>query len=326
MGIVERAVELAQEGEKGAPSAPSPSESLNPGYGVPTGNQRPSAARGDFGKTIPDRASLTATDLKPIVQIDPVRLRALGRLPPEGSARRTEEEMRRIKWQLLNAINGRDALARVRNNVILVTSALPSEGKTFVSLNLALSLVRDREMRVILVDGDVARPGLTPALGLDGRPGLTDVLEDPGLSISAVTYQTDVDGLMVVPAGKPHDRAPEFFAGSRMPVIIEDLIARSGHGVVILDSPPLLATNEAQVVTRYVGQVVLVVRANQTQQRAVHDAIALIDQSGTISAVLNGSSPSALGSYYGDYGYGAGYGDESRAVRRNEQTEGHADV
>ena len=65
-----------------------------------------------------------------------------------------------------------------RNNVVLVTSALPGEGKTFTSLNLALSIVRDREMRVVLVDGDVARPGLTPALGLEGRPGLNDALED----------------------------------------------------------------------------------------------------------------------------------------------------
>ena len=136
--------------------------------------------------------------------------------------------MRRIKWQLLNGIAGRNGATHVRNNVVLITSSLPGEGKTFVSLNLALSLVRDQEMRVILVDGDVARPGLTPALGLESRPGLIDVLEDPARDISSVTYQTDVGGLMVVPAGKWHERAPEFFAGSRMPVIIEDLIDAFG--------------------------------------------------------------------------------------------------
>ena len=195
--------------------------------------------------------------------------------------------MRRIKWPLLNAIAGRDGATPTRNNVILVTSAVPGEGKTFTSLNLALSIVRDREMRVILVDGDVARPGLTPTLGLEGRPGLNDVLEDTSRDVSTVTYQTDIEGLFFVPAGKWHDQAPEFFAGSRMPQVIEDLSRRVGNGVIILDSPPLLATNEAQVVTRYVGQVLLVVRADDTEQRAVRDAMALVDKSTPISAVLN---------------------------------------
>ena len=89
-----------------------------------------------------------------------------------------DDEIRRIKWPLLKAIEGSEGVRAARNNVVLVTSALPGEGKTFTSLNLALSIVRDREMRVVLVDGDVARPGLTPAIGLEDRPGLNDALED----------------------------------------------------------------------------------------------------------------------------------------------------
>ena len=200
--------------------------------------------------------------------------------------------------------------------MILVTSALPGEGKTFTALNLALSIVRDRELRVILVDADVERPGLTPALGLEGNPGLNDVLEDTSREIDSVTYQTDVEGLFVVPAGKWHDQAPEFFAGSRMPQVIEELIRRVGNGVVVLDSPPLLATNEAQVVTRYVGQVLFVVRAEDTEQRAVREAIALVDQSASVSAVLNRVQPSAIGSYYGHYHYGYGDGEDARDAAR----------
>jgi receptor protein-tyrosine kinase len=192
--------------------------------------------------------------------------------------------------------------------VILVTSALPGEGKTFTALNLALSIVRDRELRVILVDGDVQRPGLTPSLGLEGKPGLNEVLEDVRRDIDSVTYQTDIEGLFVVPAGKWHDQAPEFFAGSRMPQVIEDLIRRVGNGVIVLDSPPLLATNEAQIATRYVGQVLFVVKADDTEQRAVREAMALIDKSASTSAVLNQVRPSGLGSYYGQYHYG--YGDD----------------
>ena len=232
-------------------------------------------------------------------------------------AHQTEDEIRRIKWPLLNAIAGRDGATPTRNNVILVTSALPGEGKTFTSLNLALSIVRDREMRVILVDGDVARPGLTPTLGLEGRPGLNDVLDDTSLDVSEVTYQTDVEGLFFIPAGKWHEHSPEFFAGSRMPQIIEDLSRRVGNGVIILDSPPLLATNEAQAATRFVGQVLLVVRADDTEQQAVQDAIALVDKSTPISAVLNRVQASALSRYYGQYYYGYGYGRGQRPGKGN---------
>jgi MinD-like ATPase involved in chromosome partitioning or flagellar assembly len=162
----------------------------------------------------------------------------------------------------------------------------------------------------------VARPGLTPAIGLEGRPGLNDVLEDAARDVSDVTYQTDVDGLFFVPAGKWHAHAPEFFAGSRMPQVIEALSRRVGRGVIIIDSPPLLATNEAQVATRYAGQVLLVVRADDTPQQAVLDAIALIDKDASVSAVLNRCEPSALDRYYGRYYYGSGssYGQGSRGT------------
>ena len=219
--------------------------------------------------------------------------------------------MRRLKWPLLSALSGRGGGPVARNNVVLVTSAEPSEGKSFTSLNLALSIVRDREMRVILVDGDVALPGLTPALDLEGAPGLNDVLDDPDMDINDVIYRTTVDGLMFVPAGKWHEHSPELIAGSRMPQIVQELGRRVGNGIVILDSPPLLATNEAQAATRYVGHVLMVVRADRTEQRVVMDALALVDQSTPVSAVLNGVEASMLSKYYGQYyyGYGAkGYG------------------
>jgi len=264
-----------------------------------------------------DDSSLTSRDLKQIVHLDAARLAADGRLPSADMSYQTEDEIRRIKWPLLKAIAGHDGAAPTRNNVILVTSAVPNEGKTFMSLNLALSIVRDREMRVILVDGDVARPGLTPTLGLEGRPGLNDVLDDASLDVSEVTYQTDVEGLFFIPAGKWHEHSPEFFAGSRMPQIFESLSRRVGNGVIILDSPPLLATNEAQAATRFVGQVLLVVRADDTEQQAVKDAIALVDKSTPISAVLNRVQASAMSRYYGQYYYGYGYGRGQRPGKGN---------
>ena len=237
-------------------------------------------------------------------------------------AAQTEDEIRRIKWPLLKAIEGSEGVKPARNNLVLVTSALPGEGKTFTSLNLALSIVRDRELRVVLVDGDVARPGLTPSLGLEGRAGLIDALEDTSRDVSSITYQTDVEGLFFVPAGNYNPHAPEFFAGSRMPQLMESLSRRVGRGVVIFDSPPLLATNEAQVATRFAGQVLIVVRASETDQQAVLDALALVDKDAPVSAVLNRCKPSLLSRYYGQYYYSEGYGYGSNYGRGRQPAAG----
>ena len=321
MSIIERALQKAQQSKSTAAKKVMPPDAPQvPAVDLQAETLRSSAmeleqrSTGHTERRPVDAASLTSRDLKRIVEVDFDRLRAAGRLPPVHATRQTDEEMRRVKWPLLSALAGRGGGAPARNNVILVTSAEPSEGKSYTSLNLALSIVRDREMRVILVDGDVALPGLTPTMGLEGAPGLNDALDDTSMSVNDVIYRTTVDGLFFVPAGKWHEHSPELIAGSRMPWVIAELAERVGNGVVILDSPPLLATNEAQAATRYVGHVLMVVRADRTEQRAVTDAIALIDKSTPVSAVLNGVEASLLSKYYGQYyyGYGAKQGAYSR--------------
>ncbi len=308
MSIVERALQQAKETQSLAADPAAASEA------------EPTAVDSSHDDEVAHSLSLTSRDLKAIVQIDFDQLRAAGRIPTPAMSDQTEEEIRRIKWPLLRAIEGSEGVVPARSNVVLVTSALPGEGKTFTSLNLALSIVRDREMRVVLVDGDVARPGLTPSLGLTGRPGLNDALEDETCDISSITYQTDVEGLFFVPAGKWNSHAPEYFAGSRMPQLMAALSRRVGRGVVIFDSPPLLATNEAQVATRFAGQVLIVVRSEETEQQAVLDAIALVDKDAPISAVLNNCKPSLLSRYYGQYYYG--YGSHYKYTRDQAEAQG----
>lgn len=316
MSIIERAMLKAQrkKASEAAESAQTRSEPL-PASEAPAGPARASTVeptQSSQRSRLADNASMTERDMKRIVEIDFDRLRSLGRLAPVHDSHQMEEEFRRIKWPLLGALAGRGGAAPARNNVVLVTSAVPSEGKSYTSLNLALSIVRDREMRVILVDGDVALPGLTPTLNLEGALGLNDVLDDPTMDVNDVIYRTTVDGLLFVPAGRWHEQSPELVAGSRMPQIIEELSRRVGNGIVIFDSPPLLATNEAQVATRYVGHVLVVVRADKTEQREVKDAVALIDKSTPVSAVLNCVEASMLGKYYGQRSYGYGYGHGAR--------------
>jgi len=326
MSIVERALQKAKEKQSLAAdpvvtkqAGATPTEHV--AYSEPLVSEaEPASIESRPDDEVAQSLSLTSRDLKAIVQIDFEHLRATGRMPAPAMSDQTEEEIRRIKWPLLRAIDGSEGVVPARSNVVLVTSALPGEGKTFTSLNLALSIVRDREMRVVLVDGDVARPGLTPSLGLTGRPGLNDALEDETRDISTITYQTDVEGLFFVPAGKWNSHAPEYFAGSRMPQLMAALSRRVGRGVVIFDSPPLLATNEAQVATRFAGQVLIVVRAEETEQQAVLDAIALVDKDAPISAVLNNCKPSMLSRYYGQYYYG--YGSHYRYTRDQNEAQG----
>lgn len=296
MSIIERALHKTQQVPKAAAMAAAPAVVEDPAAA-------PAGIRG------PTRS----------VEIDFDRMRAFGRIPAVGSQRRLDEELRRIKWPLLAAISGKSKAEPVRNKVILITSAMPSEGKSFTALNLALNIARDRDTRVILIDGDVARPALTPAFGLNDSKGLNDVLEDPAMDLEQVLYVTNVDGLTFLPAGKWHDQSPELFAGPRMSQLLSELSRRVGNGVVILDSPPLLATNEAQVTTRYVGQVLMVVRADFTEHRAVADALALVDTETPVSAVLNRVEPSLVSKYYGQYEYGDGkYYDSERSKKQGK--------
>jgi protein-tyrosine kinase len=296
MSIVEKALQKAQgakpptEAPRGTDTVEAAAPSTPPS---PTPPSTPVSSRGSLA-------------LGSAVNINLVELRAQGRLAPDGLAHRTEDEFRRIKWPLLNAISRREGAAPAANNLILVTSAVPGEGKTFTALNLALSLAREPDIEVLLVDGDVVQPSLSANLGLTSRPGLTDVVADPLLDVSSIICPTSIDRLFVAPAGARRDNSPELLGSARMASLMTELAQRVAPGVVVIDSPPVLATNEAQVLSRYVGQILMVVRADLTEQRLVKEALALLDRTKPVSAVLNKVESSLISRYYSYYYYGYG--------------------
>jgi len=307
MSIVEKALQKAQvkterpaAHDTVAPAAPGPGP--GPVEHRPPG-RAPQPAAPDVVAAPGARPARGGT-----VTLDFVQLRQDGRLAPEALSHQTEEEFRRIKWPILNAIAHREGARSAENNIVLVTSAIPGEGKTFTALNLALSIARDRDLEVLLVDGDVAQPSLTASLGLTGRPGITNLLRDTSLQLDDLVYTTNIPRLEVVPAGARQDNAPELFASARMATVVAELCARASPGVVIVDSPPVLATNEAQVMTRYAGQVLMVVRADYTEQRVLAEALTLVDRGRPVSAVLNRVEPSLVSRYYSHYYYGYGKG------------------
>jgi capsular exopolysaccharide synthesis family protein len=188
-----------------------------------------------------------------------------------------------------------------RGNLLLVTSAVPGEGKSFVSLNLALSIAAERDCRVLLVDADPAKARISQLFGAADRAGLTELVGDERRAADSVILDTNVPGLQFLPSGRVDSRSPELFASRRAESCLKELAGRNPDQMIVLDSPPLLATSEAQVLSRTAGQVLLVVRADSTTQSALMHAIALLEAGAKVRCVLNQISSSLFGGHYYAY-------------------------
>ena len=220
-------------------------------------------------------------------------------------------EYRRIKRPLLSNAFGKTASLVDKGNLIMVTSSVPGEGKTYNSINLALAFAQERDITVLLVDCDVTKQGVSRMLGVEKRrPDLTDLLASESLSVGEALLRTDVPGLVLLPAGKPHEFITEMVASKRMQNLVEEMSTRYADRIIIFDAPPLLSTPESQVLAGLVGQVVFVVEAGQTPHSIVKDALAMLPQEKAIGLLLNKSeSISNRGGYY--YNYYAAYGEKA---------------
>jgi exopolysaccharide/PEP-CTERM locus tyrosine autokinase len=241
--------------------------------------------------------------------IDSNELRARGYLPEAGQDRQFAEQYRRIKRPLIDkALSGTTTIGEPR--VIMVTSALPGDGKTFTSINLAMSMALERDVSVLLVDCDVAKRHVSEVVGAKDKPGLLDALVKESVDIESLVVPTNLHGLSILPAGTHVEGTAELVSSNRMRQVISNLCSRAPRRILLLDSPPLLVTNEAQALTKIAGQIVLVVRAGHTPRQAVQDAIALFDPQQTGGVILNQVHMSQREGYYGYGSYGT-YGDGS---------------
>lgn len=240
------------------------------------------------------------------VTLDLARLAADGFVTSDGVRTRLADEFRVIKRPLLANVHGAGAAPVERANLIMVTSALPGEGKTFTSINLALSMAMEVDSTVLLVDADVARPTVLERLGLQAPKGLLDLLASRDLDVADVLLRTNIDRLSILPAGQPHSRATELLASDSMNRLVDDLANRYPDRVLIFDAPPLLPSTESRVLASHMGQVVVVVEADRTSQGALTQAMATIENCPVVMTVLNKVRHSKVGSYYGYYG---GYGN-----------------
>lgn len=213
------------------------------------------------------------------------------------------EEFRVIKRPLVNNIQGAETNGISRSNLILVCSSLPAEGKTFISINLALSLANEMDKSVLLIDADVEKPSISKQLGIKQSPGLIEYLENDKVTFSDIMLKTDLDNLNVIPAGNRHKYSTELLSSQRMYLFAEEVSRRYKDRIVIFDSPPLLVATQAQVLAELVGQVVLVIAAEETPQNVVNDAIAKLANCDVVMTLLN-KTKKELDLYGYNYGYG----------------------
>lgn len=223
-----------------------------------------------------------------------------GFVMPDAAITALAEEFRIVKRTLLLNAIGPTALPNGRR--ILICSAQANEGKTFCAVNLALSMANERDIEVLLIDGDFAKPTVLSTLGIDGPIGLMDALADTEIDVESLVIKTDVGNLSVLPSGKYTNEATELIAADRTRVIIERLSSKPNR-IILFDSPPALAASPASVLAYHVGQVLLVVRADKTGEAELRDAVLLLGGCEEIQLLLNGArfAPNArrFGSYYG---------------------------
>lgn len=236
--------------------------------------------------------------------IDFARLQEAGFITPLVKESKLVHEFRIVKRPLIQNAMGKGAAPLPNGNLIMVTSALPGEGKSFVSLNLAMSIAMEVDCRVLLIDADVVRPTVPKLLGLQREKGLMDVLTDPALDFGDVLLRTNVERLSLVLAGQPHPDAHELLASEGMSRLLHEMASRYPDRIIIFDSPPLLATSESRILASRMGQVVMVVEAERTTHGTLEAALATVEACPVVLTLLNKTAQSEAGSYYGYYGYG----------------------
>jgi receptor protein-tyrosine kinase len=236
--------------------------------------------------------------------IDLARLQAGGFITPNTKESQLLHEFRIVKRPLVQNALGKGAAPIANGNLIMVTSSLPGEGKSFCALNLAMSMAQELDCRVLFVDADVVRPSVPRLLGIQPAKGLMDVLTTPDLDLGEVLLKTNVPRLQLLLAGTPHPNSSELLASAAMNDLLQSLATRYADRIILFDSPPLLATTESRVLAAHMGQVVMVVEAERTTHGVLESALATVEACPVLMTLLNKAPRSEAGSYYGYYGYG----------------------
>jgi receptor protein-tyrosine kinase len=252
---------------------------------------------------LPPRAEDTdAGYLGPELVLDRGRLASYGITIPSSARSRTVEEFRLVKRNLMTQFAQGDSSADQRSGrLIMITSARPGEGKTFISLNLALAFASERDVKALLVDVDTQHSSLQTILGIPSDQGIVDVLAG-NCELSEALIQTNILNLMVLPSGRGGPHVPELFSSNKMANLMAEMTRQFADRYIIIDTPPCMASSDAAALAPLVGQIVFIVEAHHTQQMEIEASLSMLSACPRISLLLNKSATSA-GEHFGSYEY-----------------------
>ena len=182
---------------------------------------------------------------------------------------------------------------------LLITSSMAEEGKSMVSANLACTLARKQQQKILLLEGDLRRPTLAEQFGLGKTPGLTELLQGEPCTAMNIR-QLESLGLWILPAGTPSRTPLELIQSRKLSMLLDQLGA--WFDWIVIDSPPLMPLGDTSVWMRLADGILLVVRPGKTAKRQLQRGLEAIEQSKLLGAVLNGSADAGLGDYYSYYG------------------------
>lgn len=272
---------------------------------VQAGPEKPrSLAIGDTAGEVSKQPSSRPRKRREAEEIDLVALREAGYITPDMPPNLMSEEFRIIKRSLLlNAFPKGEGSKDSNDNVILVTSSNPSEGKTFCTINLALSIATEQDVTVLLVDADFSKPEILNRLGVKGGRGLMDVVADSNMDVGDCLVRTNIPNLVLLPAGRQHNLTTELLASERMANMVTEISSRYKDRIVIFDSPPVLASSAASVLALYMGQTVFVIEAEKTTEPQIKESLGMISACENINLLLNktryNGSNKKFATYYG---------------------------
>jgi capsular exopolysaccharide synthesis family protein len=226
------------------------------------------------------------------------------------------ESMRTLRTKLgivFKGLSKKDVISGEQAKFILVSSSIPGEGKTFVSINLGVSYSLTGK-KVVLIGADMRKPTLHKVFDINSRNGLSSYLSGT-VDVERIIFPTAYDNLFIIPSGVIPPNPTELFESSKMDELFQYL--KSNFDVIILDTPPLGLVSDAELLAKYAEMTLFVVRQNKTFKEAIIEVINKANDSGNfqnMGIIFNGIKPNGIGRYayygygYGGYGYGYGYG------------------
>lgn len=234
------------------------------------------------------------------IDLDIELLESSGYLTPNTKNRVMFEQYRRIKLPILKKAFNEEGL----KNIVMLTSSLEGEGKSFTALNLAMSVAYEYNQTVLLVDADIVKKQTSGVLGLKDEPGLIDYLTEKSSNLSDLMLSTNIPNLNILPAGGDSDRITELFNSKKMGSLINELSKRYEDRLIILDAPPLLQETSSDALKQLVDQVVFVIEAEKTPIHIIKTASQLLDNVNNVGVVLNKSNQYIDTAKTYGYGYG----------------------